>query len=163
VPLVPVRAGAGGDGGRAGVGVPRLRREGAGGVSPQRIQRRRTRGWRMPEGAVCVGRPSRWGNPFWIANGHTLAGPPWGLARDSWTHLPLSRRDAAYITSSSPLGTAEAVSLFQTLMTVRQWYESERLREWLTPLVGRDLACWCPLNQPCHADVLLKIANEVPA
>ncbi|WP_342394587.1 DUF4326 domain-containing protein [Prescottella agglutinans] len=31
---------------------------------PQRIQRRRTRGWRMPEGAVYVGRPSGWGNPF---------------------------------------------------------------------------------------------------
>ena len=28
----------------------------------------------------------------------------------------------------------------------------ERLR-------GRDLACWCPLDAPCHADVLLEIAN----
>lgn len=27
-------------------------------------------------------------------------------------------------------------------------------------LKGKDLACWCPLDQPCHADVLLKIANE---
>lgn len=27
-------------------------------------------------------------------------------------------------------------------------------------LRGKDLACWCPLDQPCHADVLLKIANE---
>ncbi|WP_269062108.1 DUF4326 domain-containing protein [Salipiger marinus] len=26
-------------------------------------------------------------------------------------------------------------------------------------LRGRDLACWCP-DGPCHADVLLKIANE---
>ena len=31
---------------------------------PQRIQCRRTRGWRKPEGAVYVGRPSKWGNPF---------------------------------------------------------------------------------------------------
>lgn len=31
---------------------------------PERIQRRRTRGWRMPEGAVYVGRPSKWGNPL---------------------------------------------------------------------------------------------------
>jgi hypothetical protein len=30
----------------------------------RRIQRKRTKGWRMPEGAVYVGRPSRWGNPF---------------------------------------------------------------------------------------------------
>lgn len=26
-------------------------------------------------------------------------------------------------------------------------------------LAGHDLACWCPLDGPCHADVLLKIAN----
>jgi hypothetical protein len=26
-------------------------------------------------------------------------------------------------------------------------------------LRGKDLACWCPLDQPCHADVLLEIAN----
>lgn len=31
---------------------------------------------------------------------------------------------------------------------------------WLE-LAGKDLACWCPLNQPCHADVLLKLANLV--
>ncbi|MBK7274882.1 MAG: DUF4326 domain-containing protein [Actinomycetales bacterium] len=33
-------------------------------MSPQRIQRQRTKGWRMPEGAVYVGRPTKWGNPF---------------------------------------------------------------------------------------------------
>jgi hypothetical protein len=26
-------------------------------------------------------------------------------------------------------------------------------------LTGRDLACWCPLDRPCHADVLLELAN----
>lgn len=34
--------------------------------SPRRIQRQRTKGWRMPEGAVYVGRPSRWGSPFGV-------------------------------------------------------------------------------------------------
>lgn len=29
----------------------------------------------------------------------------------------------------------------------------------LAPLRGKNLACWCPLDQPCHADVLLEIAN----
>ncbi len=33
-------------------------------MSPQRIQRKRTKGWRMPEGAVYVGRPTKWGNPY---------------------------------------------------------------------------------------------------
>lgn len=31
---------------------------------PVRIQRKRSKGWRMPEGAVYVGRPTKWGNPF---------------------------------------------------------------------------------------------------
>ena len=31
---------------------------------PRRIQRKRTKGWKMPEGAVYVGRPTKWGNPF---------------------------------------------------------------------------------------------------
>lgn len=27
-------------------------------------------------------------------------------------------------------------------------------------LRGKDLVCWCPLDQPCHADVLLELANR---
>jgi hypothetical protein len=39
-------------------------RSGRAELMAQRIQRRRTKGWRMPPGAVYVGRPTRWGNPF---------------------------------------------------------------------------------------------------
>lgn len=125
----------------------------------ERIQRKRTKGWRMPEGAVYVGRPSRWGNPFRIYHGHTSVGPSWWMARESWKHIPADECIYAYVSSSERMGNGEAVELFRTLLTVRQRDEGERLREWLTPLVGRDLACWCPLDQPCHADVLLKLAN----
>lgn len=34
---------------------------------------------------------------------------------------------------------------------------SERARR---ELRGKNLACWCKPGEPCHADVLLKIANE---
>jgi hypothetical protein len=33
-------------------------------MAPKRIQRKRTKGWRKPEGAVCVSRPGHWGNPW---------------------------------------------------------------------------------------------------
>jgi len=33
-------------------------------MSPRRIQRKRVKGWKAPEGAVYVGRPTRWGNPY---------------------------------------------------------------------------------------------------
>ena len=126
--------------------------------APKRIQRRRTTGWRMPEGAVYVGRPSRWGNPFRIY-GASLAGPSWQMARVVWTHIPAYWCDHLYVTSSPAQTAANAVAQFRTLLHVRQEQEPERLRYWLYPLIGRDLACWCPTDQPCHADVLLEYAN----
>jgi hypothetical protein len=29
----------------------------------------------------------------------------------------------------------------------------------ISDLHGKNLACWCPLDQPCHADVLLELSN----
>ena len=33
--------------------------------------------------------------------------------------------------------------------------------DWLEPLRGRDLACWCAPKR-CHADTLIRLANEKP-
>lgn len=126
---------------------------------PKRVQRKRIRGWRMPEGAKYVGRPSRWGNPFRIYNGHHLVGPAWNAVRMTWGHIPSSEPIYAYVTSSSPIHVAEAVGQFRMLMDIRRRDEPDRLCEWLEPLRGHDLACWCPPG-PCHADVLLEIANS---
>ncbi len=40
----------------------------------------------------------------------------------------------------------------------RRWLPTSGLD--LTPLRGKDLACWCPLDARCHADVLLEWANQ---
>lgn len=125
---------------------------------PERVQRKRTPGWRMPEGAVYVGRPTRWGNPFRIYRKRHLIGPSWVLAREAWGHLTAEDCWAMYISSSSEMSPSEAVRPFADLLRCRQRDEPERLAKWLAPLVGRDLACWCPLAQPCHADVLLDLA-----
>lgn len=119
---------------------------------PKRIQRKRTKGWRMPEGAVYVGRPSKWGNPFTVMNGHARYG--WLVwddrDRHGWvTHTTSDGYVAAFPTKAEAM--AEAVKRFRRHM-FRQWD--------LTELAGRDLACWCPLDQPCHADVLLELANR---
>ncbi len=34
---------------------------------PARIQRKRTKGWKMPRNTIYVGRGTQWGNPFTIA------------------------------------------------------------------------------------------------
>ena len=39
-------------------------------IKPKRIQRKRAKGWRTPDGAIYVGRPTRYGNPFKIGT-HT--------------------------------------------------------------------------------------------
>jgi hypothetical protein len=97
-------------------------------MSPRRIQRRRTLGWQAPEGAVYVGRGSRWGNPYRVSGETTPAGAV-ELFRDMLRRAPRSTDgDTVYV---------------------------DIRRE----LAGKDLMCWCPLDQPCHADVLLEIAN----
>ena len=109
---------------------------------PVRIQRKRTKGWRMPENTTYVGRPTKWGNPFPISR--------------------LLSQDSAY-------------RLFEWLLlgedgdpyTPRQKFFMSRGKGYprtdLQELRGRNLACWCPLDQPCHADVLLDLANQEPA
>lgn len=50
------------------------------------------------------------------------------------------------------------VSAYRDLMAFRLEFVSD---EWnLGELRGKNLACWCPLDQPCHADVLLELANK---
>jgi hypothetical protein len=52
---------------------------------------------------------------------------------------------------------ARAVAAFRVIM---EWPASHEIREQAKQeLRGKNLACWCPLDRPCHADVLLEIAN----
>lgn len=115
---------------------------------PKRIQLRRTKGWKKPEGAVVVSRPSKWGNPF-IA------------------HHPGSKHE-------KPMAASVAVACFRSMLekegcwspTPMPWPKGKIPAQWTTvedvrrELRGKDLCCWCALDQPCHADVLLEIANK---
>lgn len=126
---------------------------------PERIQRRRTKGWRMPVGAVYVGRPTVWGNPFTVGDDMVASAWHWQYVDradlNGWTEVRI------------PMTTQSAVDAFRQLMLTRTEASDEQLEEdavaWqvaLDELRGRDLACWCPLDQPCHADVLLEVANR---
>lgn len=116
---------------------------------PVRIQRKRTKGWRMPEGAVYVGRPTIFGNPFHTAN--TVDG--WRVADDNdveYDYWPTKHAAALH-----------ATQLFYADLT--NWGRLEHqdgLAEAIAGLRGKDLACWCPLSSPCHADVLLELAAK---
>jgi hypothetical protein len=127
-------------------------------MSPQRIQRRRTAGWRMPEGAVYVGRPTRWGNPF-AASRH--ADGQWRVYENGVGEH--GRFWASYATGKE--ARARAVELFELHIGPMGNYEYDEatLVDLRRLLAGRDLVCWCPLDQPCHADVLLELANAPQA
>lgn len=111
-------------------------------VTPKRIQRRRTKGFKLPEGAICVTRPGEYGNPFKV--GHRYA------EGDSFLRHYGEYLDDGVVTSENCLVVFAA-------------YCANRLRvepEWLEPLRGRDLACWCPATSDnCHAAILLRLAN----
>lgn len=104
---------------------------------PKRVQLSRARGWRKPDGVVVVARPSKWGNPFRVGHPDPITGEP-----------ITTRAEAVerYARHSRP-GGAFALDL-------------DAVRR---ELGGRDLACWCPLDGPCHADVLLRIASTPPS
>lgn len=139
---------------------------------PIRIQRKRTKGWEMPEGAVYVGRPTKWGNPFnfaaadycWNALALGCRGDAKGRREASvkafrqWIYNPGGRvkeMDFAVVAECRgkkvQIGPRAKAGMAPSLDEVR-----EELR-------GKDLACWCPLDQPCHADVLLELANAPEA
>lgn len=106
------------------------------GTNPVRVQLSRRKGWRMPENTVKVDRATRWGNP--IVVGGTLN---------------VESENGMVNAETTP---AIAVELFRE-------YLRGALRSnptFLDPLRGKNLACWCQLGAPCHADVLLELANR---
>jgi len=86
-----------------------------------RVQRKRTKGFKLPLGAIYVGRPSPWGNPFINAE----------LFRD-WLEGRMGSR----------------------LKDKRQW-----ILDNAHVLQNQVLACWCGLDKPCHADILIEFAE----
>jgi hypothetical protein len=107
-------------------------------MTPKRILRRRAKGWRLPPGAVCVDRSTKYGNPFVVGRDGTAA-----------ECILLYRALAqGYLCITKPAVTVEAQETARAAM-----FDAKQT------LKGKDLACWCRLDQPCHADVLLEIAN----
>lgn len=105
---------------------------------PERFQRKRTAGSKLPPGTVCVDRSSKlWGNPFRVGD---------------QLKFPFSE-----VLGGSPVrDQAHAVELFRAYARISCGYVLlVRMR-----LAGKDLACWCRVGDPCHGDVLLEVANS---
>lgn len=99
---------------------------------PERIQLRRAKGWKMPPNTVSVTRPhSAFQNRYKIGT------------MSNWLGRPVETAQ-------------EAVDCFEHVIM-----EPPHMRAYAREVLrGKNLACWCKLSEPCHADVLLRIANE---
>lgn len=115
---------------------------------PVRIQLKRTKGWRLPADTVVVSRPSAYGNPFVEFRGRIFAAP---LSVHFECRPAKDVADAYRLWLEGKLLQAEAQGLYR-----ERRVEILRL---LPRLRGQNLACWCRIGSPCHADVLLEIAN----
>lgn len=102
-------------------------------TKPHRVQLSRKAGWRMPENTISVARPGKWGNPFPV-------GKPGPMGREA-------------------IDREGAVGFFRQMMADPEMRAAAGYPSDLTPLRGHNLACWCSLDGPCHADVLLELAN----
>jgi hypothetical protein len=98
-------------------------------TGPARFQQRRSKGWRKPPAGRCISRPSQYGNPFVV---------------------PVEGHD-------DPFVQADAVARFRDWITSPE--QVELLAKARRELRGLDLGCYCDLDLPCHADVLLELVN----
>ena len=112
--------------------------------APRRVQLSRKKGWRMPPNTVKVARPSKWGNPYRVINGDNEKAVR--LFRRLFEVPPSRIRHLILAICSGRPGIGEGAILDMKLS--------------LHELRGKNLACFCRLDQPCHADVLLELANH---
>lgn len=127
---------------------------------PRRIQRKRTRGWRMPEGVVYVGRPSLWGNP-WSVRDVGQVYPETPREERAAAAVRLYRRELEHWGLMSDHYDFTTPARWEAIDAAIQRSGARNMGEYAAvALRGKDLACWCPLDQACHADVLLELANR---
>lgn len=101
---------------------------------PVRVQLSRAKGWRMPPNTVKVDRSTKWGNPWTVADCDGSAAEAVRMFRSRFI---------------GPLAGLANHGSYIALIAAE-----------IGELRGKNLACWCALDAPCHADTLLELANH---
>lgn len=94
----------------------------------------------MPPNTVCVDRSTKWGNPFVVGRDGT---------RKRCVELFEALCCGLICVSGKPSYREQRNYLHMACANIGE-------------LRGKNLACWCPLDAPCHADVLIRAANRPP-
>jgi hypothetical protein len=138
-------------------------------TTPIRIQLSRAKGWRMPPNTVKVDRTTVFGNPCTCQRPHGCSKSPefewqeWGDTPEQAAHLRCCVDVFRHYVETGLAGAPTTTGRFNFAMEASSGYPNRtKLIERLSELRGKNLACWCPLDAPCHADVLLELANQEP-
>jgi hypothetical protein len=107
---------------------------------------------------VYVGRPTRWGNPFVLGHeGNMVRWTHWVVIDTANRREPVLTRHETQ--EEARKSAADLYALHRGPLGMYEW-DDDDLAALRRALAGRDLACWCPEGQPCHADFLLEVANR---
>lgn len=128
---------------------------------PQRIQLSRAKGFRLQEASMALN-----GLPAVKVDRSTPYGNPWRAVRENWgkvcwvLHEPPWAPDARRL---FPERETKGAALSLAVDKHEEWIRSG-FGPKLDDLVGKNIACWCPIGAKCHGDIYVKLANpEVPA
>lgn len=128
---------------------------GGGEVQVRRIQRKRSLGWRMPPNTKYVGRANGiagfWGNPFKVIH----ETDKW-RGYSGWAVYLRGDLVRGYYDSEEKAASAACEEYRAEIVSHRRPAPVSVIK---AELGGKNLSCWCPLDQPCHADLLLELAN----
>jgi len=147
-------------------------------IRPVRLQLSRTKGFSLQAlslatnglPAINVARPSRWGNPFdfrksehcWMALSYGCRGDRLGrqkasvMAFEEWVTPPGDGKKLVGMERGVSLGSGKQKVPLGPRITVGAPPSLDEIR---ANLRGHNLACWCKPGEPCHADVLIEMAN----
>lgn len=124
----------------------------------------------MPANTVSVTRPGKWGNPFdfrssdccWLALSYGCRADRLGRQEASvrafreWVTPPAKGKKTVRLERGVRIGNADISVQIGPKFVVGPPPSIKTIR---AELSGKNLACFCKLNEPCHADVLLELAN----
>ena len=115
--------------------------------TPKRIQRKRTKGFRLEPNTKCVNRGTKYGNPYKVVFDKEISLTEWFV----------TKRNGSVIQSFKTKEDANkySIELFNTYCELT--FTTEEIQK---DLQNKNLACFCSLDVPCHADYLLEIANQ---
>lgn len=87
----------------------------------------------------------------------------WRMPPDTVKVDRSTRWGNTYIVGSDFKTAEECIEHYQHDIDKAQCFRPHDYEAWIAPLRGKNLACWCALDKPCHAGVLLALANPPEA